>query len=70
MEMSGYPKGRADVTDASRLGGKVVERIIEDTGAGRTTFFIYFRDGTELGWSYKNGVTFIRRPGEPVKDVY
>ncbi len=68
--MSSYPRSRVDVTDASRLGGKVVERIIEDTGAGRTTFYIYFRDGTLLGWSYTNGGTFIKRPGEPVRDVY
>jgi hypothetical protein len=58
------------VTAASKLGGKVVERIVEDTGAGRTTFSIYFRDGTELGWSYTDGGTFIKRPGEPVRDVY
>jgi len=58
------------VTSASKLGGKVIERVVYDSGAGRTTFFLLFTDGTELGWSYTDGGTFIKRPGEPLKDVY
>jgi hypothetical protein len=68
--VSEFIRSRVDVTSASRLGGKVVDKIIEDSGAGRTTFVIFFRDGTELGWSYTDGGTFIKRPGEPVRDVY
>ena len=58
------------MTDVSHLKGKIVGRIIEDTGAGRTTYYISFSDGTLIGWSYTIGHTFIRRPGEPIRDVY
>lgn len=58
------------MTEVSKLGGRVVEQVIEDRGAGRTTFTILFTDGTQLGWSYRDGGTFIKRPGEPVRDVY
>ena len=68
--MSNLPRSRVEVTDVSQLGGKVVERVFQDSGAGRTTYYITFTDGTLLGWSYATGHTFIRRPGEPVRDVY
>jgi hypothetical protein len=68
--LSGYPRSRVDVTAASRLGGKVIERVVHDSGAGRTTFYLFFTDGTELGWSYTDGGTFIRRPGEQARDIY
>lgn len=48
----------------------MAERVFQDSGAGRTTYYNHFADGTLLGWSYTNDQTFIRRPGEPVKDVY
>jgi hypothetical protein len=68
--MSSQPRSRVDVTEVSRIGGKVVQRVFQDSGAGRTTYYISFTDGTLIGWSYTNGHTFIRRPGEPMRDVY
>jgi hypothetical protein len=53
----------------SRLRGKVIEHVVQDSGAGRTTFYFLFDDGTQPGRSYRDGGTFIKRPGEPVREV-
>jgi hypothetical protein len=60
--MSSNPTSQVEVTNISRLGGKVIERVFQDSGGGRTTYYVYFEDGTLLGWSYAIGQTFIRRP--------
>jgi hypothetical protein len=67
--LSNQSRSRIDVTNISQLRGKVIERVVQDSGAGRTTFYLLFADGTQLGWSYRDGGTFIKRPGEPVRDV-